>query len=603
MVLRDLIGYNESVVRWLRRPLRLFALAAVTLFGASCASLQDGAAPGTGIGPRKVPGAFLVYPVEKVRPERIIRSKSSAVVRLAGGEYEAVVLGINGPAVVSGLRVELLPTPASGDSALRLCAYRIEYVPIERASQWFARTRGRWPDPLVPLPPHAGGVPGDGKEVTEWDLEHPLNVPAGENRTLLLELFLPSGHRSDTELSVDLMTDASPAHFDIQVRPWGFDLPREPAFTTAFGFSAARVVSKHRELAPDGLDAAGIARDYLHLLARFRVSVYSPYEGAVGRIGKDGTLRFDWNGFDSVTGALLDGTFFDDVPPATSFLVPRPPKGLSAGQVDEWYRGVEAHLSERGWLDRGFAYVADEPMRSEYPEVKASATAIKAAAPGIRTLATEPFTRALAGVIDIWCPDLWALGDSISFVPIAARWPRHLYLDFQYAPPSCVYRDRAALGEQAWLYTCLSSFALDYPNLFIDTDAQSQRVIPWLAFRHGMTGLLYWQTVYAYQMAGDPWMKPYLTMTNGEGNLLYPGTPGREDITAHLPVPSLRLVLLRDGMEDYEYLALLDRAGESALAGKLARKVAPSSLTWPHNVDVLAQARVKAAERLAAAAP
>ena len=39
---------------------------------------------------------------------------------------------------------------------------------------------------------------------------------------------------------------------------------------------------------------------------------------------------------------------------------------------------------------------------------------------------------------------------------------------------------------------------------------------------------------------------------NGNGLLVYPGEEG--------PVPSIRLELLRDGMEDYEYLALLARA-------------------------------------------
>ncbi len=564
----------------------------LVLAGASCAS---------GARLPRAPQAFLVYPVEKVRPERFVPSKSTTVVRLAGGEYEAVVLGVNGPAVISGLRVAFPPPAAPGESTLRVAAYRIDYVPIKRASQWFACTRGRWPDPLVPLRAGAAEEPGDGQQVTGWDFERPLDVPAGENRTLLLELYLPAGRRAETELSIDLLTDAGPAHCSVLVRPWGFDLPMEPAFSTAFGFSAARVISKHRELAPDGLDADGLVRDYLHLLARFRVSVTSPYAGAVGRLGDDGILRFDWTGFDRVTGALLDGTLFEDAPPATSFAVPGPPKGLSTAQVSEWYRSVEAHLREKGWLDRGFADLVDEPMRSEYPRVRASAAAIKTAAPGIRTLVTEPFTRALEGAIDIWCPDLWALGDSISFVPIAARWPYRFYLDFQWNPQPHVYRDRAARGEHAWFYTGLSAFVLDYPNLFIDTDAESQRVIPWLASRYGITGLLYWQTVYAYSQAGDPWSKPRLMMTNGDGNLLYPGTPGREGLVAHQPVPSLRLVLLRDGMEDYEYLAMLDRGGDGALAEHLAVEVAPSSLQWSHDASVLAQARETAAERLAAA--
>lgn len=551
-------------------------------------------------GSEHAPRAFLVYPVEKVRPDGTVRSKTSAIVRLAGGEYEALVLGVNGPATISGLRVAT-DAPSAGDDALRLAAYRIEYVQIERPSQWFACTRGRWPDPLVPLAASATESIGDGRRAIVFNLERPLVAPAGENRTLLLELYLSAGGRQDADLLVDILTDAGSARFAIEVRPWGFDLPQRPAFATAFGFSARSVLAKHRELAPAGLNEAGLTREYLHLLARFRISVSSPYQGTVGRFRDDGSLRWDWTGFDSVTGALLDGTLFDDAPAASSFAVPKPPKGISAEQAGEWYRGVEAHLRERGWLDRGYATLADEPMRREYPQVRADAAVIRNAAPGIRTLVTEPYSRALQGSIDIWCPDVWALGDSIRFVPIAARWPYRVSLDLQWNPPPGVYRRRAARGESAWLYTCLSAFVHDYPNLFIDAVGQSHRVLPWLAFRYGMSGLLYWETVYAYRAAGDPWATPYLLMTNGEGNLLYPGTPDLPDIRAHEPVPSLRLLLLRDGLEDYEYLAMLDRGGEGRLAARLARAAAPSSLSWPHDPSVAAGAREQAAARIAAA--
>ena len=580
------------MARCLPRTLRLFLLALSALAGIACVSQ---------IKPPGPPKAFLVYPVEKVRPERLVGSQTTAVVRLAGGEYEAVVLGANGPTAISGLRVTL-PLPATpGGDELRLAAYRIEYVPIEHASQWFACTRGLWPDPLVPLQPRAMEETVDGSRVMAWDLERPLDVPVGENRTLLLEIFLPPGNRSDADVDVELLTEAGSARCSIQVRPWGFDLPKAPAFSTAFGFSSSRAIANHRGIAPDDLDADRLVRDYLRLLARFRVSVFSPFEGAVGRLGDDGTLSFDWTGFDNVTGALLDGTLFDDAPPATSFAVPKPPKDLAPARVGEWYRAVEDHLREKGWLERGFASLPDEPMRSEYPEVKASAEAIKAAAPGIRTLVTEPFTRALEGAIDIWCPDLWALGDSILCMPFAVRWPYRFHFDFQRNPDPRVYRDRVARGENAWFYTGLSAFAFDYPNLFIDTRGESQRVIPWLAFRYGITGLLYWQTVSAYSQKGDPWSQPRVMMTNGDGNLLYPGAPGRSDIVSHKPVPSLRLVLLRDGMEDYEYLALLERDGDGKLAGQLARAVAPSSLTWSHDASVLLRMRAAAAERIAAA--
>jgi hypothetical protein len=63
---------------------------------------------------------------------------------------------------------------------------------------------------------------------------------------------------------------------------------------------------------------------------------------------------------------------------------------------------------------------------------------------------------------------------------------------------------------------------------------------------------------------------------NGDGTLLYPGLPDRLGGTHPFPVESIRLKLVRDGIEDWELLALADRSGLSPLAQELAARVAPS---------------------------
>jgi hypothetical protein len=46
---------------------------------------------------------------------------------------------------------------------------------------------------------------------------------------------------------------------------------------------------------------------------------------------------------------------------------------------------------------------------------------------------------------------------------------------------------------------------------------------------------------------------------NGEGTLWYPGRPDKIGGDTHIPVASLRLKLIREGQEDYEYLRLAER--------------------------------------------
>ncbi|MFP4058364.1 MAG: hypothetical protein ACLF0G_15970 [Candidatus Brocadiia bacterium] len=76
------------------------------------------------------------------------------------------------------------------------------------------------------------------------------------------------------------------------------------------------------------------------------------------------------------------------------------------------------------------------------------------------------------------------------------------------------------------------------PNLTWANRLAEARVLPWLAWRYGVRGLV---------LAGATrWGKSGV----GEGLLLYPGPEGTLQ-------PSLRLVALRDGAEDYECLRLL----------------------------------------------
>ena len=80
------------------------------------------------------------------------------------------------------------------------------------------------------------------------------------------------------------------------------------------------------------------------------------------------------------------------------------------------------------------------------------------------------------------------------------------------------------------------------PNLLLTNPLLDVRLLPWLAWQHGVRALVLRGTT---RWGGNDL---------GDGVLVYPGPDGA-------PCPSLRLVALRDGAEDYECLRLLwDRA-------------------------------------------
>jgi Domain of unknown function (DUF4091) len=76
----------------------------------------------------------------------------------------------------------------------------------------------------------------------------------------------------------------------------------------------------------------------------------------------------------------------------------------------------------------------------------------------------------------------------------------------------------------------------------------------WLTFLYRTSGELYYETGGKLQTA---WTDQFDFGGNGDGTLFYPGTPDRIGGTQPIPIEAIRLKLIRDGYEDYEYLKFL----------------------------------------------
>ncbi len=113
-------------------------------------------------------------------------------------------------------------------------------------------------------------------------------------------------------------------------------------------------------------------------------------------------------------------------------------------------------------------------------------------------------------------------------------------------------------GKEAWWYVCYdprypyANFAaIDYPLI-------EGRLLAWQGWQFESDGLLYWHMNqdWSFNRQIARW-QPFLDwqttgfVASGDGNLLYPTPDG--------PVAGIRMISLRDGIEDYEYLAILAR--------------------------------------------
>jgi hypothetical protein len=177
-------------------------------------------------------------------------------------------------------------------------------------------------------------------------------------------------------------------------------------------------------------------------------------------------------------------------------------------------------------------------------------TKLEEAAPDLIRLITEEPTPALFGGPDIWCP-----------------------LPRLFDPT--VAEERRAAGEDFWWYICTGPKA-PYPGLFIDHAGSDLRVWLWQTWKYRINGVLIWranrwtdprlfpnkpQNPYQDPMS---WTKRYGAKSpygNGDGRLIYPPEEAANVSNKPLvagPVDSIRWEMLRDGIEDYEYMTILE---------------------------------------------
>ncbi len=283
--------------------------------------------------------------------------------------------------------------------------------------------------------------------------------------------------------------------------------------------------------------------------------------------------KFNWDDWDAAMRRAVDTYHFNafSVPiqglGGGSFHSRVEPNLLGYGEDTPEYKaafrgycqGVEQHLREKGWLDEAFVYWFDEPEPRDYEFVMKGFRKLKEAAPGLNRMLTEQVEPELVGGPNIWC----------------TLTPNYVHED---AEP------RRKGGDLFWWYVCTGPKA-PYCTLFIDHAATELRVWLWQTWQRKISGVLVWQTNYwtsptAYPDPNHPqnpyedvmsWVTGYgvapgvrMPWGNGDGRFVYPPEEAAEGMAARGvlagPVDSIRWEMLRDGIEDYEYLAMLERA-------------------------------------------
>lgn len=497
------------------------------------------------------PQVSATHPLIKVRPNDV--PPKEAVARIAGASnemegFQAVIEGGSEGLRGVSARVTDLEGPTTIEAS-RFVLYRQEYMEIRERSDANAMD-GLVPDALIPdVDPLVG----------EKRNAFPFDVPPGENRVLWVDLHIPPNTPAGVyEGLLEVEAEGFFEVLPIELEVFPFELPSTPSYTTAFGFGWSSTGTAHcGEAWCNGDDALYDRLRQLYAIAALDNRISLSSVAGPGVPGSGGSL--DFSRFDRVVGPLLDGT-------ADTRL-----EGAQLTSVQTWmrerspenYAAWTAHFQERGWLDRVFDYTCDEPpLGCAFEEIPAKQQSIRTGTSEIPSLITTSIQRL----------NEYGLYENTDLIVPVVNFVQGKSGDYA-GDQSALYEKARAEGKTTWIYSsCMShgcggtvggEYEVDHdlsgwPSLVIDHSALRNRAMPWVAYRFGFTGELYWETVWAYTSQGNPWVSQWDFTGNGDGTLFYPGSPARIGGTTDIPIESLRMKHIRDGIEDYEYLKILE---------------------------------------------
>lgn len=514
----------------------------------------------TGVGGKT--GVWWCDATHKIPPHRSLPQAASTAARLsaAKNDREAVQIVVRPTAPLEGLTAAAgalsgphgSTIPAENVKILRV-AYHFVHRPTDKTA-----VRDWWPDALPPL-------------------AKAIDVPAGKNQPLWVLIYVPKNAKAgDYSGNISLKAEGFSADVPIKLHVWDFALPERNHIETAFGFSPGNVYRYH-QLKTEA-DKRRVLDMYLQSFAEHRISPYNPVPLDPIRVkflsdADPSRAEVDFSAFDPAftravekfhfTGFRLSirgmggGSFHSRVDPKIGNFGEETPQYQA--MFSSYVKQLEDHLREKGWLDKAYIYWFDEPAPKDYKFVAGGMKRLKKHAPGLqRMLTEEPGENELAGTVDIWCP-----------------------VSFNYNHEAA--EKRRAHGERFWWYVCCGPKA-PYCTLFIDHPATELRVWLWQTWQRKIAGILVWQATYWTSSAAFPdpkhpqnpyadpmgYVSGYSTPKgtkrywgNGDGRFIYPpesaavpGLSGPKPVIEP-PVSSIRWEMLREGIEDYEYLYML----------------------------------------------
>lgn len=463
-------------------------------------------------------------------------------IRLARNEHESFQVCLRPPTDMSLAGVRVVPGPLmSADGSAQITEQDIDVYRVQY---------------------HHIGIPSHYEGPTGWWPDAlppaaPFTAEAGVTSPLWITVFarpeLPAGvYRGSLTITA---SNAGPWELGLEVEVHDFQLPAMPALKTDFGFSMESL-SRYAERL--GADPDVLARHYLENALSHRVTLRELCQLPRESADYGAALRRYEERLEALQRAGV-----------STYYVPS-----SLIDVPAQLEAANAFVKRNKLEDRAFTQLAYEPEPPAWDRVLEKMQTWKNYAPDI------PITVSAMGLRPFIPPvlDIWSLHAQV--------------LDTTH---NAAALNRTSEGGRVWWYVNHTP-PRPYGNFFVDFAAIEHRILFWQAWALGMRGMQYW-SVNFWPNKGDP-MENLLDITpvNGDGLLVYPQMEG--------PVNSIRWEVIRDGIEDYDYMALfMERVralrGQSRHEALLQRvsavynleEIVPSLVTFTREPEILLNKR------------
>lgn len=433
------------------------------------------------------------------------RYSNAVVLEAAQNEYESFQVAVLPETGKRLAQVALTPAALQDAAGHTIAAdavriHRVAYVRTLRAPYPSLYT-GLWPDGLLPNGPLA--VSGTDLGLFWVEIKVPRDAAPGTYRGQLT-----------------LAADGQQVPIHVQLEVFNFALPDRVPLPIVVWTSAIDTSGKKMPV-----------EDYRRLLAAMLEHGLDPV--SIGR---------EFYSLDQPDFALLDQNLeFCFARGLQRFEIANP------GAKLERLKPLVEHLRAKGWLTKALVYSnQDEPNPEQFARDNVPYyRQFKAMYPNLPMYLASQYHAGIDQACDVWMTDV-STG----------------------AGPEFARRNRGK--AELWFYYCHLPIHIDFfrplvqaPNMQIDNEAIEQRLALWLAWKYQTPGMFIWAgnrewankeidrsqwETQGWRLSDKPYSFPYGGIHNGNGYLIYPG-----------PAPSIRLKLLRDGLEDYGYLTELKR--------------------------------------------